>query len=154
MYNVSASMKLTLVPELKKLGLQPQVGTIATRAVLGKYKGENISISINCSPMLTGATYESALLSNDKVIYLEELNYDDVLRFDTMEELVKEIIRLQSLMDREESEVEDAPLAAFKGIEENKSWVMSLILSGHMLVCKDCNGVGCTECNNVGAVAK
>ena len=51
-------------------------------------------MSCSCPPDAHG-WYETALVgATGKLIYIEELDYEDVQRFETVDELVKELKRL------------------------------------------------------------
>lgn len=52
-------------------------------------------LSISCPPDLSYASFETALFDNENnFMYNDDLGYDDVCRFDTVEEVFAEILRL------------------------------------------------------------
>ena len=59
------------------------------------FTNHHFCMSISCPPDVSYACYETALCnSQGNLFYNESLGYQDVCRFDTVQELFKEILRI------------------------------------------------------------
>jgi hypothetical protein len=77
---------IAFINQIREFGLNSR-----TRIDIGIYNGNNIKISILPPSNLSSGTYETLLFNNNDIVYIDELGYYDVKRFDTIEELIEEI---------------------------------------------------------------
>jgi len=58
-------------------------------------RGRSFQLSVSCPPDVSYPCFETALMNAEgRLIYNEELGYDDICRFDTAEKVLEEILRL------------------------------------------------------------
>ena len=59
------------------------------------------SVPPDCNKNLKyGITYETALISDDQIVYNNDLGYDDIRRFSTVEEMIKEVLRVTEEVEK------------------------------------------------------
>ena len=78
----------------------PDAQSWAIRVVItGPWK---LSVSVNPDvySFKYGTGIETALIKNDKIEYIDDIGYDDVLGFENFEEVVEEIERLKPILEK------------------------------------------------------
>jgi len=103
--NSKKEIKNVLIPILIEEHLIEKEEKISDNGIIsihiGTYKEIKLAMSICCNKVLTEGSYAETILLNeetDEIIYIEEFDYTDVQRFETLEELLEHIKNITNMI--------------------------------------------------------